>query len=82
MNHQQIVWASIWKQVVQAAPPEALLSLPAFGRSEGAKEKRLGSLRNICHVDVEDEDEIFIFFFLKSLIYLAMPGLSCGMWYL
>ena len=66
MNHQQIVWASIWKQVAQVAPPEALLSLPAFGRSEGAKEKRLGSLRNICHVDVEDEDEIFIFFFFKE----------------
>ena len=53
--------------MAQVAPPEALLSLPAFGRSEGAKEKRLGSLRNICHVDVEDEDEIFIFFFFKRV---------------
>ena len=64
MNHQQIVWASVWKQMVQVTPPEAFLSHPAFGRSQGAK-KRLGSLRNICHVHVEDEGEIFILFSLR-----------------
>ena len=66
MNHQQIVWASVWKQMVQMAPPETFLSLPAFGRSQWGKEKRLESLRNICHVDVEDEGEIFIFFFFEE----------------
>ena len=65
MNHQQIVWASVWKQMVQVTPPEAFLSHPAFGRSQGAK-KRLGSLRNICHVHVEDEGEIFILFSLRD----------------
>ena len=66
MNHQQIVWASVWKQMVQMAPPEAFLSLLAFGRSQEGKEKRLESLRNICHVDVEAEGEIFIFFVFKE----------------
>ena len=41
--------------MVEVELPEGFLSLPAFGRSQEAKERRLGSLKNICQVDVEDE---------------------------
>lgn len=81
MNLQQIVWASVWKQMVQVAPPPEPFSLSQpLALEPGSKEKRLEFPEEHTHVHLWKAIEIFILFF-KSLVVLSGHASGCQLWH-